>query len=148
MLENGAKVAKTTLTIVATPNAKYELEWLKVNEEDLTAKLDKTTHSVQYEVKADVKITAKFKRSTDVVDALFANTIVAPNPFGSQLRILNAEWQGAKYELINAQGVIVRTAQLGHVISQLDTEALPEGLYLLRLTHTSGATKTFVVVKK
>lgn len=148
VLENGAKVAKTTLTIVATPNAKYELEWLKVNEEDLTAKLDKTTHSVQYEVKADVKITAKFKRSTDVVDALFANTIVAPNPFGSQLRILNAEWQGAKYELINAQGVIVRTAQLGHVISQLDTEALPEGLYLLRLTHTSGATKTFVVIKK
>lgn len=148
VLENGAKVAKTTLTIVATPNAKYELEWLKVNEEDLTAKLDKTTHSVQYEVKTDVKITAKFKRSTDVVDALFANTIVAPNPFGSQLRILNAEWQGAKYELINAQGVIVRTAQLGHVISQLDTEALPEGLYLLRLTHTSGATKTFVVIKK
>lgn len=148
VLENGAKVAKTTLTIVATPNAKYELEWLKVNEEDLTAKLDKTTHSVQYEVKADVKITAKFKRSTDVVDALFANTIVAPNPFGSQLRILNAEGQGAKYELINAQGIIVRTAQLGHVISQLDTEALPEGLYLLRLTHTSGVTKTFVVVKK
>jgi len=126
---------------IATVDAQGNVKGVKVGK----VKIDVTTDVDGVKGTCDVTV----EKANAVEEAVFADVRVMPNPFETNLRIvLGGENRGVKYELINAQGVIVRTAQLGHVISQIDTEALPEGLYLLRLTHTSGATKTFVVVKK
>ena len=82
-----------------------------------------------------------------VEETLFANISVAPNPFSSQLQIAHGELQGT-YALLNTQGVVVLSGELGEAHTYLSTSALPAGLYLLRLTATNGATKTFTVVKR
>ena len=97
------------------------------------------------------KVTVSQSTSPDVPDgvedALFAKLSVAPNPFSSQLQIAHGELQGT-YALLNAQGVVVLSGELGEAHTYLNTAALPAGVYLLRLTATNGATKTFTVVKK
>ncbi len=161
VLENGAKIEKSTITITATPSAQYELEWLKANEEDLTTKVDKKTHSVQYEVKADVTIRAKFKKRnggerptppiapppTGVEDALFANVMVAPNPFTSQLRIVNPEGVVGRYTLVNTLGVVVRSGALSGTEVFVDTEALPAGIYFVCIKIQGGAKRSIMAIK-
>ena len=161
VLENGTKIEKSTITITATPSAQYELEWLKANEEDLTTKVDKKTHSVQYEVKADVTIRAKFKKrnggdrptppiappSTGVEDALFANVMVAPNPFTSQLRIVNPEGVVGRYTLVNTLGEVVRSGALSGTEVFVDTEALPAGIYFVCIKIQGGAKRSIMAIK-
>ena len=161
VLENGAKIEKGTITITATPSAQYELEWLKANNEDLTTKVDKKTHSVQYEVKADVTIRAKFKKrnggdrptppiappSTGVEDALFANVMVAPNPFTNQLRILNPEGVVGRYTLVNTLGGVVRSGALSSTEVFVDTEALPAGIYFVCIEIQGGVKRSIMAIK-
>ncbi len=96
------------------------------------------------------KVTVSQSTSPDVPDgvedALLAHISVAPNPFLSQLQIVHGELQGT-YALLNTQGVVVLSGELGEAHTYLSTSALPAGLYLLRLTATNGATKTVKVVK-
>ena len=82
-----------------------------------------------------------------VEDALFAKLSVAPNPFSSQLQIAHGELQGT-YALLNSQGVVVLSGELGEAHTYLSTASLSAGVYLLRITATNGATKTFTVVKR
>jgi len=84
---------------------------------------------------------------TAVEDAVFANVIVSPNPFETQLRISNGDVRG-KYALYNAQGVVVLAGVLNDGETVLNTTELASGLYLLRLPAESGATKTYRVVKQ
>ena len=97
------------------------------------------------------KVTVSQSTSPDVPDgvedALLANISVAPNPFDSQLRIVSGELKGT-YALLNGQGVVVLSGELGEAHTYLSTAALPAGVYLLRITATNGATKTFTVVKR
>jgi len=65
--------------------------------------------------------------------------VVAPNPFTAQLRIDNPEGVAARYELVNAAGVVVRTGAFVATEVFVDTEALPAGLYLVRLMGQNGA---------
>ena len=158
VLENGAKVERSSVTLTATPSAQYELEWLKANEEDLTAKVDKTTHTVTYEVTKDVKFMAKFKKHSGgggkekepkaVEDALFADVVVAPNPFTTVLRIVGNEVSGVRYELLNAQGAVVRSGAVDAREVTVDTTELTAGLYLVRLSDGKGATRVYRVVKQ
>ena len=88
-----------------------------------------------------------FEKTTAVDDAVFANVLVAPNPFDNQLRIVNGELRGT-YALLNAQGVVVRSGSMAGSEVVIETSDLTSGLYLLRLTAESGATKTITVVKE
>ena len=81
-----------------------------------------------------------------VEDAVFANVIVSPNLFETQLRISNGDLRG-KYALYNTQGVEVAFGGLECVETHISTTSLPTGMYLLRLTTENGAQKTFTVVK-
>ena len=84
-----------------------------------------------------------------VEDAVFANVLVAPNPFEADLRIvLDGESQGVKYELINANGSIVRKGTIVANDTRIETAELTAGIYILRLTSGSGKTKSFTLVKK
>ena len=96
-------------------------------------------HNAKLEVKTMVK--------TPVYDALFTQIVVAPNPFTDVLRVMNVELQGATYEVVNAQGVVVLSGVLAQGETLLNTEALNAGLYLVRIVAANGETKTFCVVK-
>ncbi len=84
---------------------------------------------------------------TAVEDAVFANVIVAPNPFETQLRISNGDVRG-RYTLYNTQGVEVAFGGLECAETLINTASLPAGMYLLRLTSENGAVKTYRVVKQ
>ena len=85
--------------------------------------------------------------ATAVEDTVFASVVIAPNPFGNQLRIVNGELRG-EYALLNAQGIVVRSGNADSNEVVIETRDLTSGLYLLRLTATNGATKTYRVVKQ
>ena len=139
------KVEKDTeLTVIATPEdpAKYELKELKANGVDIKS-------TMKFKVTADTEVTAVFgeKQPGAVEDAVFANVVVAPNPFDAQLRISNGDVSGT-YALLNAQGVVVAFGALEGAETRINTVPLPAGMYLLRLTAENGAQKTFSVVKR
>ena len=82
-----------------------------------------------------------------VEDAVLASVVVAPNPFSSQLRIVNPEGIALRYELVTLTGNVVRAGALDGTETIVDTEALPAGLYFVRLTGQNGAKKVVKVVK-
>ena len=90
---------------------------------------------------------AVFVKSTSVEDAMLTNVLVAPNPFTTQLRLVCNGATG-RYDLLNAQGVVVRSGNMDGNEVMIETTDLTSGLYLLRLTAENGATKTITVVKE
>ena len=139
------KVEKDTeLTVIATPEdaTKYELKELKANGVDIKS-------TMKFKVTADTEVTAVFgeKQPGAVDDVVFANVVVAPNPFDSQLRIVSGELKGV-YTLLNAQGVVVASGVLENAETRINTSLLSAGMYLLRLSTESGAVKTYKVVKQ
>ena len=132
--------AGTELTVVATPELKWTLKSLVAGATDI-----KTTG--KFTVTSDVEVKAVFEKKTPVADAVFANTVVAPNPFENLLRVTNAELRGT-YKLLNAQGVVVRSGNIDGIETIIETADLTSGLYLLHLTAEDGATKTYSVVKQ
>ena len=107
------------------------------------------TITVASKTNASIQATCKVivEPATAVEDAMFANVVVAPNPFDNQLRIVNGELRG-EYALYNAQGVRVRSGNMDGREIVIETSDLTSGLYLLRLTAENDATKTITVVKE
>ena len=94
-----------------------------------------------------VNVTAAPIAPLAVEDAVLALLVVAPNPFSSQLRIVNPEGIALRYELVTLTGNVVRAGALDGTETVVDTEALPAGLYFVRLTGQNGAKKVVKVVK-
>ena len=82
-----------------------------------------------------------------VEDAILASVVVAPNPFSSQLRIVNPEGITLRYELVTLTGNVVRAGAVDSTETVVDTEALPAGLYFVRLMGQNGAKRVEKVVK-
>ena len=82
-----------------------------------------------------------------VEDAVLATLAVAPNPFTTQLRIVNPTGVAATYELVTLSGVVVRSGALNDTEVFVDTEALPAGLYFVRLMGQNGAKRVEKVFK-
>ena len=122
--------------VSVTPEGKIECKEIG------TAKITVKTEIGGYEATCEVTVTDP----AGVEDAVFANIVVAPNPFGNALRIVNGELRGT-YALLNAQGVVVRCGNMDGNEVVVETSDLTSGLYLLRLTAENGATKTIRVVK-
>ena len=106
------------------------------------------TITVASKTNASIQATCKVivEPATAVEDAIFANVVVAPNPFDSQLRIVNGDLRGT-YALLNAQGVVVRSGNMDGRAIVIETSDLTSGLYFLRFTAENGAVKTITVVK-
>jgi len=107
------------------------------------------TITVASKTNASIKATCKVivEPATAVEDAVFASVVIAPNPFDNQLRIANGELCGT-YTLLNVQGVVVASGVLEGAETHVNTSSFPAGMYLLRLSTESGATKTYRVVKQ
>ena len=82
-----------------------------------------------------------------VEDAILASLVIAPNPFTSQLRIVNPEGITLRYELVTLTGNVVRAGAVDSTETVVDTEALPAGLYFVRITGQNGAKRVEKVVK-
>ena len=130
----------TELTAVATPATGWNLKSLTAGDKDIAA-------DGKFTVTANVEVKAVFVKSTSVEDAMLTNVLVAPNPFTTQLRLVRNGATG-RYDLLNAQGVVVRSGNMDGNEVMIETTDLTSGLYLLRLTAENGATKTITVVKE
>jgi len=155
-------VAKgTELKVKATPKNEggvtYELKELKANGVDIKG-------TMKFTVTAATTVTARFekkqggdnkdkdknkdsKKPNAVEDAVLASLSVAPNPFTTQLRILNPEGIVGRYELVNQMGAVLRAGVINGNQMVVDTEALPVGLYFVRLAAQGGAQKTLKVYR-
>ncbi len=158
-------VAKgTELKVKATPKNEggvtYELKELKANGVDIKG-------TMKFIVTAATTVTARFekkqggednkdkdkdkdkdsKKPNAVEDAVLASLSVAPNPFTTQLRILNPEGIVGRYELVNQMGAVLRAGVINGNQTVVDTEALPAGLYFVRLAAQGGAQRVARVVK-
>ena len=82
-----------------------------------------------------------------VEDAVLASLVIAPNPFTSQLRIVNPEGIALRYELVTLTGNVVRAGALDGTETMVDTEALPIGLYFVRFRTANSSERSVKVVK-
>lgn len=144
-LEDSEKVtlsrsAEGTVKIV--DNDALKIEGVAVGEATITATVAATAKHGELKATCKVKVT----KPTAVEDAVFASVIVAPNPFTTALRLICNGSTGC-YELLNAQGIVVRSGDMDGNEVVIETNDLTSGHYLLRLTAVNGATKTTMVVK-
>ena len=113
-------------------------------------KIEVTTDVATVKGECDVTVEATTPDpGVAVEDAVFANVLVAPNPFEADLRIvLDGESQGVTYQLISANGAVVRSGNILSNETRVETAELTADIYILRLTSGSGKTKSFTLVKK
>ena len=113
-------------------------------------KIEVTTDVATVKGECDVTVEATTPDpGVAVEDAVFANVLIAPNPFEADLRIvLDGESQGVTYQLISANGAVVRSGNILSNETRVETAELTAGIYILRLTSESGRTKSFTLVKK
>ena len=131
---------ETSNAAIVTVDQDGNLKGVAVGEATITV-ASKTNASIEATCKVIVD------PATAVEDAVFASVVIAPNPFGNQLRIVNGELRGT-YTLLNVQGVVVRSGNMLGSEVVIETTDLTSGLYLLRLTAENGAVKTYRVVKQ
>ena len=140
--------AGTELTVVTMPAKGYVLAEVQVNGTALPkgtmtfTVTGKSTVTVLFEKKED-----KASEPQAVEDALLAGIVVAPNPFTTQLRIVNPEGVAGHYEVVNLMGSVLRSGLLDTNELVVDTEALPSGLYFVRLEAQGNAQKTVKLLK-
>ena len=87
------------------------------------------------------------KTPNAVEDAALASLSVAPNPFTTQLRLVNPEGIVGRYELVNLMGAVLRSGVINGNEVIVDTETLPTGLYLMRLEAQNGAKRVIRLSK-
>ena len=152
----------TELTVIATHKDGYTLTSLTAGTQDILA-------TKKFVVTGAVTVKAVFKKKENngggnnggnngggtsqpqtpkaVEDAVLASLSVAPNPFTSQLRLENPEGIAMRYELVNASGLVVRSGVFSATEVFVDTEALPAGVYFVRITGQNGAQRVEKVIK-
>ncbi len=134
-----------TIRVTVNEPDKSEVK-ITVNDAPLTLTNGQVTYTVA-EGKNAIKVTIEQKNTGAVVeDTIFADVVVAPNPFATQLHISTNELEG-EYALLNTHGVILGKGVVEAHDVVIDTAVLPAGMYLLRLTTTTGASKTYRLVK-
>ena len=163
--------AGTTLTVELKPVSGYRykgcsLRYYKTNAPGLVVHLPKETFKMP---NYDITLTADFERTgsnggegglpavpgdeqgTAVDDIDNASIEISPNPFVATLKLTqrNISLAALRYELVNAQGQVVCAGIFNGGETQIDTQNLPEGLYVVRiLLPDLGTGKTFRVIKK
>lgn len=114
---------------------------------------NETSYEATLRVDTDILLDATFELDptnppTGIEEGkVFHGALVRPNPFGAELLIVvENNLANAVYELISAQGAVVRRGALFDITS-VDTHDVPSGLYLLRLIAPNGQAHTLRVIK-
>ena len=138
-----AVAKETELTVIAVPKNEGGVTYeLKANGVNIKA-------TKKFTVTAATTVTAVFekKQGTAVEDALLAHISVAPNPFTTQLRILNPDGGTVHYKLTNSLGVVKSSGVLMETETVLDTETLPSSIYFVHLEAQEGVQRTIKVIR-
>ena len=109
------------------------------------------TYTGELELKYAVTITIRFgedEKDTPVEEAQLGRVSVYPNPFEGQFCILDEAGQAAQYQLFSLQGQLLQAGRIEGAQTNVETEELPLGIYLLRLKSATGECKTIRVVKR
>ncbi len=136
----------TALVITVKAPEKKDIVSVKFNGVVLTAESDKVTYKATMPATA-ATLEVVLKDITAVEDALLAGVRVAPNPFTSELRLQHTGLGEASYSIFNATGLVVKTGELTGEETRIETNNLPAGIYFVRLTTSTGASRALRVVK-
>ena len=146
-------VKGTELTVKAEASEGYTLTSLMAGEKDILA-TKKFTVTSATEVKAVFVKKANSDDNQDnnkpplaLEDATLATIAVSPNPFSSQLRIINSEGIQGRYEFVSSTGVLLRSGALEGKEIVLETSELPAGIYLVRVYGANAMQKSVRVLK-
>lgn len=131
---------ETSDAAIVTVDANGNIQGVAAGEATITVKSKKDEA-----IKSTCKVVVE--SASSVEDTMFANIVVAPNPFSAQLRVVNGDLCG-RYALYNAQGVVVTSGVLEGAETRINTSSFPAGIYLLRLSADNGAMQTYRVVKQ
>lgn len=110
-------------------------------------KSDITVISVDDETKRATVTIEVVAPTTGIEEEALAKAAVMPNPFAEKFYVSGYELWAGRYELINAQGVVVLGGQLMPSTTEIATTGIPSGVYVLRLTAPEGTMRTIKVVK-
>ncbi|MGP1460068.1 MAG: Ig-like domain-containing protein, partial [Bacteroides sp.] len=117
-----------------------------VGEATITVTTEDGGHKAACRVKVKAKTADTPKPTPEAVeDVILARLEVSPNPFTTQLRIVNPEGIAVSYELVNLTGLVLRRGVLAGSDTMVDTTDLPTGLYFVRLTGENGAKRVLRV---
>lgn len=143
----------TELTVKAEASEGYTLTALMAGGKDILA-TKKFTVTSAIEVKAVFVKKANSDDNQDnnkpplaLEDATLATIAVSPNPFSSQLRIINSEGIQGRYEFVSSTGVLLRSGALEGKEIVLETSELPAGIYLVRVYGANAMQKSVRVLK-
>ena len=142
----------TELTVKAEASEGYTLTSLMAGGKDILA-TKKFTVTSTTEVKAVFVKKANNQDSNNnkpplaLEDATLATIAVSPNPFSSQLRIINPEGIQGHYEFVSSTGVLLRSGALEGKEIVLETAELPVGIYLVRVYGANAMQKSVRVLK-
>jgi len=133
-------------TDVATVDENGTVTAVGVGEATITVTTEDGGHKAACRVKVKAKSADTPKPTPEAVeDVILARLEVSPNPFTTQLRIVNPEGIAASYELVNLTGLVLRRGVLAGSDTMVDTTDLPTGLYFVRLTGENGAKRVLRV---
>lgn len=85
---------------------------------------------------------------SSIEEAFWEEVVVTPKLFKDLIQIDNQTDQSLVYELLNTQGIVLKTGKVLSGTNQLNTSELPSGFYFLRLHANNNTRKTERLVKE
>ena len=85
---------------------------------------------------------------SSIEEAFWKEVVVTPKPFKDLIQINNQTDQSLVYELLNTQGIVLKTGKVLSGTNQVNTSELPSGFYFLRLNANNNTRKTERLVKE
>lgn len=147
-----------TATVLPTTCTNREVIWTTANasiarvDEHGTVKADRIGVTKVIATSGDGMASAECKvvvaPAYSVQECIFEDVMIGPNPFAGLLRITNDEFRYGTYELVNSHGLIVRSCKIEDRITEIDTNDLARGAYLLIVTNEElQTTETVRIIK-
>jgi len=85
--------------------------------------------------------------STTYNPMLQSHIMISPNPFQERLTISNSQLGGGMFRLYDQMGRLVCEQRLAFGITQIDTEALPQGMYFWEVSGNGHRARAGKIVK-
>ncbi len=141
---NGEYEAGTTVTVNATPHDGYQfLNW---TDPDGIVVSDVPENSIT--ISGDLTLTANFQPNVSAWDVWETSLRLYPNPASDFIDFVSDE-NIRELELFNLTGQKVYGIEVNVNNYKLDVSAIPEGIYMVRLTSVHGHTfKTRIVIAR
>ena len=134
-----------TVVFTATPNANYKVKEWKNNSSILVGN---TTNTLTISnLSAANTVSVEFELSTGIDDYSLTKIEIYPNPFNSFIKI-KGKAEISKIEVSNIIGQIQESIYPNNQESQINTENLKIGVYIIRIVDVNGSITTRKMIKR